>query len=104
MIILFILVVLVGDLGELDMDGEESLDNDEVGDAVTVTLLVAVLEKETVNELVELTVPAADVVADGVREEEEVIDIVTLSVLLDDIGALGLLLILAPRERLDVGL
>ena len=86
------------------MDGEEPFDNVAVGDAVTVTLLVAVLEKEAVNEVVELTVPEADCVADGVREEEEVIDIVTLSVLLGDIGALGLLLTLAARERLDVGL
>jgi hypothetical protein len=86
------------------MDGEEPFDNDEVGDAVTVTLLVAVLETETVNEVVELTVPAADVVADGVRVEEEVIDIVTLSVLLGETGALGLLLTLAARDRLDVGL
>ena len=45
-----------------------------------MTLLVAVLEKDAVNEVVELTVLVADVVAEGVREEEEVIDIVTLSV------------------------
>jgi hypothetical protein len=86
------------------MDGEAPFDNVAVGDAVTVTLLVAVLEKEAVNEVVELTVPEADCVADGVREEEEVIDIVTLSVLLGDIGALGLLLALAARDRLEVGL
>ena len=86
------------------MEGEAPFDNVAVGDAVTVTLLVDVLEKEAVNEVVELTVPEVDCVADGVREEEEVIDIVTLSVLLKDIGALGLLLTLAPRERLDVEL
>ncbi len=51
----------------------------------------------------EVTVPDADVVADGVREEEDVIDIVTLSDLLGDEGALGLLLILAPRESVAVG-
>ena len=52
----------------------------------------------------DVTVPVAVVVVEGVGVEEDVIDIVTLSVLLGDIGALGLLLILAPRERLDVGL
>ena len=86
------------------IEGEEPIDNDDVGEAVTVTLLVAVLEKEAVGVKLDVTVPDADVVADGVRDEEDVIDIVTLSVLLRDTGALGLLLILAPRERLDVGL
>ncbi len=76
------------------MDGEEPFDNDEVGDAETVALLVLVLETEIVNEEVELTVPKADGVVVGVREEEDVIDIVTLSVLLGDIGALGLMLAL----------
>ena len=86
------------------IEGEEYFDNDDVGEAVTVTLLVAVLEKEAVGVELDVIVPDADVVADGVRDEEDVIDIVTLSDLLGDIGALGLLLILAPRERLDVGL
>ena len=96
---------LLGDFEGLGViEGEEPFESDDVGDAVTVILLVAVLEKEAVNEVVELTVPEADCVADGVREEEDVIDIVTLSVLLEDTGALGLLLTLAPRERLDVGL
>ena len=85
------------------MEGEAPFDNVAVGDAVIVTLLVDVLEKEAVNEVVELTVPEADCVADGVREEEDVIDIVTLSVLLEDTGALGLLLTLAPRESVAVG-
>jgi len=76
------------------MDGEEPFDNDAVGDAVTVALLVLVLETEIVNEEVELTVPKADGVVVGVREEEDVIDIVTLSVLLGDIRALGLMLAL----------
>ncbi len=95
----------LGVLEVLDVtEGEAPFDNDDVGDAVTVTLLVVVLEKEAVREELDVTVPVADVVADGVREEEEVIDIVTLSVLLGDIGALGLLLTLAPRESVAVGL
>ena len=63
-----------------DMEGEEPLDSDDVGDAVTVILLVAVLEKEAVGDELELTVPEADGVVVGVREEEGVIDIVALSV------------------------
>ena len=86
------------------IEGEEPIDNDDVGEAVTVTLLVAVLEKEAVGVKLDVTVPDADVVADGVRDEEDVIDIVTLSLLLGDTGALGLLLILAPRESVAVGL
>ena len=85
-------------------EGEAPFVNDEVCDAVIVKLLAVVLEKEAVREELDITVPVADVVADGVREEEEVIDIVTLSVLLGDIGALGLLLTLAPRESVAVGL
>jgi hypothetical protein len=38
----------------------------------------------------------------GVGEEEDVIDIVTLSVLLGDTGALGLMLGLAPRDSVAV--
>ncbi len=92
--------------GGLDdvIEGEAPIDSDDVGDAVTVILLVAVLEKDAVKDELEVTVLEDDVVADGVRVEEDVIDIVTLSVLLVEIGALGLLLILAPRDRLDVGL
>ena len=86
------------------IEGETYFDNDDVGEAVTVTLLVAVLEKEAVGVELDVIVPELDVVADGVRDEEDVIDIVTLSDLLGDIGALGLLLVLAPRDRLDVGL
>ena len=113
MVLVVIVIVLVavsagralGDLDELDeIEGEEPFDNDDVGEAVIVTLLVDVLEKETVGDELDVIVPEADVVADDVDEEEDVIDIVTLSVLLGDTGALGLLLILAPRERLDVGL
>ena len=85
------------------MEGEAPFDNDDVGDAVRVILLVAVLEKEDVGDELDVTVPEADVVADDVREEEDVIDIVTLSVLLGDTGALGLLLALAPRESVAVG-
>ena len=55
------------------------------------------------GDVLDVTVPELDEVADGVGEEEDVIDIVTLSVLLGDIGALGLLLILAPRESVAVG-
>jgi hypothetical protein len=89
-------------LGEIE--GDDPFDNDDVGEAVTVVELVAVLENEFVGDKLEVTVPDADGVVEDVGEEEDVIDIVTLSVLLGDIGALGLLLILAPRERLDVGL
>jgi hypothetical protein len=71
---------------------------------VTVVELVAVLENEIVGEELDVIVSEADVVVEDVGEEDDVIDIVTLSVLLRDIGALGLLLILAPREILDVGL
>ena len=71
---------------------------------MTVILLVAVLEKEAVGEELDAKVPEADGVVEDVGEEEEVIDIVMLSVLLGDTGALGLMLALAPRERLDVGL
>ena len=56
------------------MDGEEPFDNDAVGDAVTVALLVLVLETEIVNEEVELTVPAADVVADGPQSHQPCLD------------------------------
>ncbi len=55
------------------------------------------------GDVLAVIVPEADVVADGVGEEEDVIDIVTLSVLLEDKGALGLLLTLAPRESVAVG-
>ncbi len=85
-------------------EGEAPFESDDVGDAVTVPLLVEVLENEFVGDELEVTVPELDEVAVGVGEEEDVIDIVTLSVLLGDTGALGLMLILAPRERLDVGL
>ncbi len=71
---------------------------------MTVVELVAVLENEIVGEELDVIVSEADVVVEDVGEEDDVIDIVTLSVLLRDIGALGLLLILAPREILDVGL
>ena len=71
---------------------------------MTVIEFVVVLENEIVEEELDVTVSEADGVVEDVGEEEDVIDIVTLSVLLEDIGALGLLLILAPRERLDVGL
>jgi len=86
------------------MEGDAPFDNDDVGDDVKVNELVAVLEKEAVVDELDVTVIEAEVVADGVRVEEDVIVIVTLSDLLGDEGALGLLLILAPRERLDVGL
>ena len=76
------------------MDGEEPFDNEEVGDAVTVMLLVAVLEYEAVENELDVTVPELDEEAVGVGEEEDVIDIVPLSVLLRDIGALGLMLAL----------
>ncbi len=61
-------------------EGEVPIDSDDVGDAVIDKLLVAVLEKEAVRDELDVTVLEADVVADGVREEEEVIVIVTLSV------------------------
>ena len=71
----------LGVLEVLDVtEGEAPLDNDDVGDAVAVLLLVAVLEKEDVKDEVDVIVPVALIVADGVREEEDVIDIVTLSV------------------------
>ncbi len=96
---------MLENLDELDViEGEAPFVNDDVGDAVTVILLVAVLEKEDVKDELEVTVLEDDVVADGVHVEEDVIDIETLSVLLVEIRALGLLLVLAPRERLDVGL
>jgi hypothetical protein len=96
---------LLGVFDELAViEGVEPFDNDDVGDAVTVFELDAVLDNEAVNEELDVTVPEADGVVVGVREEEDVIDIVTLSVLLGDIGALGLLLILAPRESVAVGL
>ena len=63
-----------------DMEGEAPFERDDVGDAVTVRLLDAVLEKETVGDKLELTVTEADGVVVGVHEEEGVIDIVTLSV------------------------
>ena len=85
------------------IEGEEPCDNDDVGDAVTVILLVAVFEKEEVGEELEVIVPELDEEAVGVREEDDVIDIVTLSVWLGDIGALGLMLALAPRESVAVG-
>jgi len=92
--------------GELDAvtEGEAPFESDDVGDDVKDIELVAVLEKEAVEVELDVTVPVAVVVVEGVGVEEDVIDIVTLSVLLGDKGALGLLLILAPRERLDVGL
>ncbi len=70
------------------------MDNVAVGDDDSVALLVAVLEKEDVNDELEVTVIDAVSVADGVRDDEAVIDIVPLSVLLGDIGALGLMLAL----------
>ncbi len=89
-------------LGEIE--GEAPFESDDVGDEVKVIELDDVLEKEAVVDELDVTVLEAEVVADGVREEEDVIDIVTLSVLLGDEGALGLLLILAPRESVAVGL
>jgi hypothetical protein len=89
-------------LGEIE--GDDPFDNDDVGEAVAVVELVAVFDNEAVGVVLDVTVLELEDVAVGVDDEEEVIDIVTLSVLLGDTGALGLLLILAPRERLDVGL
>ncbi len=80
------------------------MDNVAVSDDVKVLLLVSVLDNEAVNDKLEVTLTDAVSVADGVRVEEDVIDIVTLSVLHGDIGALGLMLALAPCDRLDVGL
>ena len=95
---------LLGVFDELEViEGEVPFDNDDVGDAVTVIELDAVLENEAVRDVLDVTVANADGVVVGVREEEDVIDIVTLSVLLGDIGALGLLLTLAPRESVAVG-
>ncbi len=85
-------------------EGEAPFVNDDVGDAVTVILLVAVLEKEVVGDELDVTVTELDEEVVGVHDEEDVIDIVTLSVLLGDTGALGLMLGLAPRERDAVGL
>ena len=85
-------------------EGEVPIESDDVGVAVTVIELVAVLDNEAVSVILDVTVLELDEEAVGVGEEEDVIDIVTLSVLLGDTGALGLLLTLAPRERLDVGL
>ena len=76
------------------LEGEVPTDNDEVGDDVKVVLLEAVIEKEGVRDELEVTVGNADGVAVGVRDDEAVIDIVTLSVLLGDTGALGLMLAL----------
>ncbi len=70
------------------------MDNVAVGDDESVALLVAVLEKEDVNDELDVTVTDAVSVADGVSDDEAVLDIVTLSVLLGDIGALGLMLAL----------
>ena len=95
----------LGVLEVLDVtEGEAPFVNEEVGDDVKVVELVDVLEKEDVKDELDVTVLELDEEIVGVGEEEDVIDIVTLSVLLRDTGALGLLLILAPRERLDVGL
>jgi hypothetical protein len=47
-----------------------------------------------VGDVLDVTVPEDDGVVEDVGEEEDVIDIVTLSVLLGDIGALGLMLAL----------
>ncbi len=70
----------LGVLEVLDVtEGEAPFDNDDVGDAVTVILLVAVLENEDVKDELDVIVPVALIVADGVREDEDVIDIVTLS-------------------------
>ena len=76
------------------MEGDVPIDNDDVGDAVTVILLVAVLEKEAVGDELDVIVPEADDVVEDVGEEDGVIDIVMLSVLLGDTGALGLMLAL----------
>ncbi len=46
------------------------------------------------RDALDVTVPEAEGVVVGVREEDDVIDIVTLSVLLGDKGALGLMLAL----------
>ena len=95
----------LGVLEVLDVtEGEAPLVNDEVGDDVKVIELVDDLEKEAVRDELDVTVTELDEEVVGVDEEEDVIDIVALSVLLRDTGALGLLLILAPRERLGVGL
>ena len=85
------------------MEGEAPFEREDVGDAETVILLVAVLDNEAVAVILDVTVPEPDEEAVGVREEDDVIDIVTLSVLLGDTGALGLLLALAPRESVAVG-
>ena len=68
--------------GRLDdvTEGDVPIDNDDVGDAVTVMLLVAVFEKEAVGEELADTVPEPEEETVGVGEEEDVIDIVTLPV------------------------
>ena len=63
-----------------DIEGEEPFDKEDVGDAVTVILLVAVLEKEAVGDELDVIVPEADDVIEDVGEEDGVIDIVMLSV------------------------
>ena len=63
-----------------DMEGDVPIDNDDVGDAVTVILLDAVLENEAVAVILDVAVPEDDGVVEEVGEEEDVIDIVTLSV------------------------
>ena len=85
LLLLLLTIKPVGDrLGVLellgDMEGEAPFDNDDVGDAVTVILVDAVLESEAVAVLLDVKVPEADGVVVGVGEEEDVIDIVTLSV------------------------
>ena len=93
----------LGVLEVLDVtEGEAPLVKDEVGEDVKVTELVDVLEKETVREELDVTVTELDEEVVGVGEEEDVIDIVTLSVLLGDTGALGLMLGLAPRDSVAV--
>ena len=93
----------LGVLEVLDVtEGEAPIDSDDVGDAVTVILLVAVLEKDDVKDELDVTVIELDEEVVGVDEEEDVIDIVTLSVLLGDTGALGLMLELAPRVSVAV--
>ena len=51
-----------------------------MGDAVTVIELVAVFEKEAVGEELDVVVSDDDGVVEGVGEEDDVIDIVMLSV------------------------
>ena len=54
-------------------EGEAPFDSDDVGDAVTVTLPVAVIEIEAVGDAVTVTLPELD-------DEKDVIDIMPLSV------------------------